>query len=59
MNNRANQFLLPSGSLIACLEIETGFDPSELLMALALFVSVLAVRLKIPAWQMKLEPSCV
>jgi LPLT family lysophospholipid transporter-like MFS transporter len=47
------------GSLIAYLDIEIGFDPSELLLALALFVSVDVIWLKIPARQLKHEPACV
>lgn len=46
------------GSLIAYLDIRIGFNPSELLLALALFVSVVVIWLKIPARQIKHETVC-
>ncbi len=36
------------GSLIAFLDVKVGFNPSELLLALAAFVTVAALWLKIP-----------
>jgi LPLT family lysophospholipid transporter-like MFS transporter len=36
------------GSLIACIDVKVGFNPSELLLALAAFVALATVFLKIP-----------
>jgi hypothetical protein len=36
------------GALIAFLHVKVGFDPSELFLALAAFVSVIVIWLKIP-----------
>jgi LPLT family lysophospholipid transporter-like MFS transporter len=47
------------GSVIAYLDIRVGFNPSELLLALAAFVAVVAIWLKIPARQVQHEPARV
>jgi LPLT family lysophospholipid transporter-like MFS transporter len=38
-----------AGSLLAFFQVKFGFDPSELLLALAFFVSIVVIWLKIPA----------
>jgi len=37
------------GSLIACIDVKIGFNPSELFLALAVFASLVVIWLKIPA----------
>jgi MFS transporter, LPLT family, lysophospholipid transporter len=41
------------GSMIAYLDIKVGFNPSELLLVLAIFVAVVVIWLKIPARQIE------
>lgn len=36
------------GSLLACIDVKVGFNPSQLFLALALFVAVVVIWLKIP-----------
>jgi hypothetical protein len=38
-----------AGSLLAFFQVRFGFNPSELLLALAIFVSIVVIWLKIPA----------
>jgi LPLT family lysophospholipid transporter-like MFS transporter len=47
--NGLENFAMLGGALIAFLDIKVGFDPSELFLALAAFVSVVVIWLKIPA----------
>jgi hypothetical protein len=37
-----------AGSLLAFIQVRFGFNPSELLLALAFFVSIVIIWLKIP-----------
>jgi LPLT family lysophospholipid transporter-like MFS transporter len=47
--NGLENLAMLGGALIAFLDIKVGFDPSELFLALAAFVSVIVIWLKIPA----------
>jgi LPLT family lysophospholipid transporter-like MFS transporter len=47
--NGFENFAMLAGSLLAFFQVKYGFNPSELLLALAFFVSIVVIWLKIPA----------
>ena len=47
--NGIENLAMLAGSLLAFFQVKFGFNPSELLLALAIFVSLVVIWLKIPA----------